>query len=164
MILTESDLDGIGGKLAGTGVSFALFSLTGMFGINLTQSRPRLSALGYLTAAVSLAAFLALSAVIWLDGSWDDKWRLICDIALFALGCGHASLLLGSTRENDSRIVRRVRAALLLALVVLYMMAIAEISANGENVGARPIAVVAVLYVLGTILLPLLRRSMPRLA
>ena len=51
-----------------------------------------------------------------------------------------------------------MRAGVILAITILCLMAVVEISSPGKDIGVRPIAVVAVLYILGTVLLPLLRQ------
>ena len=78
---------------------------------------------------------------------------------ILAIGAGHASLLLGSARAGEGESVRLVRIGVLAAIVILCTMAIVDISVRGRDIGVRPTAIVAVLYVLGTILLPLLRRA-----
>ncbi len=154
-------LDETGSKAIGTAVALALFSLTGVAGTNLARRRPRFALFGYLTAAVALAAFLAMTALIWNGDPTDDGWRIPIGTAILALGTGHASLLLGSARTEDGEAVSLVRAGVILAIAMLCSMAIVEISSSGMDIGVRPIAVVAVLYVLGTVLLPLLKRATP---
>jgi peptidoglycan/LPS O-acetylase OafA/YrhL len=156
-----SELDETGGKAIGTAVALAFFSLTGVAGTNLARRRPRFALFGYLTAAVALAAFLAMMALVWSDGLTGDGWRIPVYLTIVAFGAGHASLLLGSQQPRDSEAVRLVRAGVILAIAMLCAMAIVEISSPGPDIGTRLIAVVAVLYLLGTILLPLLRRASP---
>lgn len=154
-----SELDETGAQAIGTAVAFAFFSLAGVAGTNLARRRPRLALFGYVTAAIAVAAFLAMTALIWNGHSSGDGWRIPVYLTIVALGAGHASLLLGNARDDDSETVRLVRSGVLLAIAMLCTLAIAEISSPGKDIGLRPIAVVAVLYLLGTILLPLLRRA-----
>jgi hypothetical protein len=155
-----SELDETSGKAIGTAVALALFSLIGVAGTNLARRRPQLTLLGYLTATVSLFAFLAVTATVWNgDLSSDGGWRIAVDATILAIGSGHASLLLGSARAEDSEAVRLVRTGVILMIAMLCLMAIVEIASPGKDIGARAFAVVAILYVLGTILLPLLRRA-----
>ena len=46
-----------------------------------------------------------------------------------------------------------------LSIVVLTILAIVEISKPGQDVGIKPMAVFAILYVLCAALIPLLRRA-----
>jgi catechol 2,3-dioxygenase-like lactoylglutathione lyase family enzyme len=158
LILNGSGVDETSGRALGMAISVAFFSLTGVAGTNLANRRPEMSALGYATALVSGAALLAMFATIWSDDFQDDNWRLTADLTLVALAGGHASLLLGSARPEDSDAVRLVRIGVLSAIGILLAMAIAEISSPGEDLGWEPFGVLAVLYLLGTLVLPLLRR------
>ena len=159
VIATGSPLDETGGKAIATAVTVALCSLAGAMGTNLVRRQPGLALFGYLTAAVALVAFVSVTLAIWADGAQDGNWRVAAAASILAIGSGHASLLLASARAEDSDAVRLTRAGVLLAIALLCPMAIVEISSPGPDVGVRPIAVLAVLYLLGTVLLPLLRRS-----
>jgi hypothetical protein len=159
LILAGSDVDETSARAIGTAVALAVFSLTGMAGKSLASRRPDLSLLGYLTAAVSLAAFPAAANAIWDADLFGAGGTAAGDTLVLALAGGHASLLLGSQREEDGEAVRLVRAGVLAAIALLSLIAIVEISSDGEHVGAQAIAVLVVLYVLGTIVLPVLRRT-----
>jgi hypothetical protein len=78
---------------------------------------------------------------------------------VLALGGGHASLLLRGANEADADSVRAIRTVVLLAIAALCLMAVSEISSNGSQIDPRAFGVLAVLYLLGTVLLPLVRRS-----
>jgi catechol 2,3-dioxygenase-like lactoylglutathione lyase family enzyme len=159
LILSGSEIDDTSGKAIGTAVALAFFSLTGVAGSNLANRRPEFALFGYATATMSLIAFLAVLGAIWSSDLFDDDWRVAGDTIVLAIAAGHASLLLASVHDGDSEAVRLTRAGTLLAIGVLCLMAVVEISSQGEDVGPKAIGVVAVLYVLGTALLPLLRRS-----
>ena len=136
-------------------VALAFFSLTGVAGMSLVGRRSELWWFGYLTAIVSAGAFVVTVMAIWAD----DGWKLAGCVAVLALANGHTSLLLASQREDDSDAVRLLRGGVLGTLSLLCLMVVVELSSRGENVGIRAIAVVAVLYLLGAILLPLMRRA-----
>ena len=91
----------------------------------------------------------------------EGQWRLALSLAIVALGSGQTSQLLASARADDSDTVTLVRGGVIVAIGLLCTMTIVEISSPGPDVGARPIGAVAVLYLLGCILLPLLRRMGP---
>ncbi len=157
-IVGDSELDEASWKAIGTAIALAFFSLTAIAGTNLAARRPELSLFGYLTAILSIVAFVTMTSTIW-GNVLDSDWKGAGIATVLALASGHVSLLLGSARSEDSDTVRLVRGGVILAAAVLCLMAVVEISSRGEDVGIRTIAVVAVLYVLGTILLPLLRRA-----
>lgn len=158
LILNGSELDETSGRALAMAIAVAFFSLTAVAGTSLANRRPDVSALGYLTAIVSAAALLAVFATIWSDDFQDHNWRVTVDLTLVALAGGHASMLLGSARPEDSDTVRLVRTGVLITVGVLLLMAIAEISSPGEDLGWEAFGVLAVLYLLGTLVLPLLRR------
>jgi catechol 2,3-dioxygenase-like lactoylglutathione lyase family enzyme len=161
LILSGSGIDETSGRVIWTAVAVAFFSLTGITGTNLVQRRPRLAAFGYLTAMVSLVAFLTMAGSIWSDRVAGDDWKPAVYTLILAFAGGHASVLLAAAAERDSENIRLVRAGTILALALLVIMGCIEISSPGQDVGAQAIAVVAVLYVLGTISLALLRRVTP---
>ncbi|MGB7589212.1 MAG: VOC family protein [Solirubrobacterales bacterium] len=161
LILGGSDIDKTSGKAIGTAAVFAAFSLTAMVGASLGSRRSELAPFGYLTAAFSLAAFLAVTSAIWSADLFSDSWKVAGDTIVLAVSAANVSLLLGSTREEDSEAVRLVRAGGIVALSTLSLMAIVEISSPGKDIGVQPMAIAAVLYVLGMILLPLLKRLSP---
>ena len=101
-----SELDETGGKAIATAVALAFFSLTGVAGTTLARRRPRLALFGHVTAAVALAAFVMTTAQVWNGDLAGDGWRIPIDAAIFAIGTGHAALLLGSARTEDSEAVR----------------------------------------------------------
>jgi len=139
--------------------ALALLSLTAMSGRVLAERRPSLAPLGYATMVVSLAALVAVTVPIWSDAvSGDNGWRPAAYLLVLSLGGANACLLL-SIRGEGNDAFRLVRAGVIVAIVALCAMAIVEISAPSPDVSRRAMAVVAILYVLGTVLLPLLRRA-----
>lgn len=149
-------------RAIGSAVAIAFFSLTGVAGSNLAQRRPELSAFGFLTAAVSALAAVVMLISIWTDGLSGDSWRPAVYTGLLAFAGGHASVLLSSL--HDTANVRAIRNATLGALALLLTLTLIEMSSPGTDIGAQPIGVLAVLYVLGTIVVALLRRATPATA
>jgi peptidoglycan/LPS O-acetylase OafA/YrhL len=156
IVLSGSQLDDTSGKAIGTAVAVAFLSLTAVAGSQLTLRQPQLSLFGYLTVGVSGLALLVTFVAIW-SGFESDNWRPAIYCLIVAFACGHSSVLL-STAEPDDRI-SLVRAATVAALWLLVVMAIVEISSPGNDVDPQGFGVLAILYALGTVVLPLLRRS-----
>ena len=161
LILSGSDVDETGIKAIASAVAVAFLSLTAAAGLNLAGRKPQLTWFGYTTVLFSLAALLGILSALWSGDSGDAEEKVVAIAAVLALGSGHASLLLAGAKEEDPDAIRTLRLGVLLALALLCLLATIEIAFDGEDVGVQPIAVVAVLYALGTILLPLVRRGSP---
>jgi len=159
LIASGSDIDENSARAIGTASAIAFFGLTGAAGTNLARRRPELAWFGQLSAATAAIALLTMVGSIWSDGLSGDSWKPAVYTLIFAFATGHASVLLAAA--NDDENARLVRNGTLLALALLVVLAFAEIASPGRDVGAQPIGVIAVLYVLGTIVLALLRRTSP---
>jgi catechol 2,3-dioxygenase-like lactoylglutathione lyase family enzyme len=160
LVLSGTGVDETTGKVIGTAVALAFFSLTGVAGGNLGDRRPELAFFGVLTQAISAAAFLVTTTTIWSGSFLGDDWRPAVYTGVVAFGCGHASVLVAGSDANDTDEIRLVRAGTLLALLLLIGATIADTASRGSHQGEiKIIAVVAILYILGTIVLGLLRRS-----
>ena len=132
-----------------------VFSLVGLAGVWLSVRRPALAWLGYLTVVAGLAAFALIARKIWNgDGFFDDGWDLPSSVTLVALGLGQVSLLLGWGRQNGpSRWIALAASAAIATLAALGVLATAI---DDFDVGARVLGVLAIVYLLGIALLPLL--------
>ena len=124
----------------------------------LVRRRPEWALLGFLGILIAAIAFLSCIGAIWdvAQGSSQARW-LFGVSAVLAIACAHASLLLANARQGEADAVRLVRAGALGAMVLLVIMLCAEIVGRGHEVSWKAIGVFAVLYVLGTLLLPLVR-------
>ena len=159
VIASGSEIDDTGGRAIGTAAGVAFFSLTGVAGTNLAARRPRLLPIGYLTIAVSGLALLIFVFSLWAGELGDDNWRPAVYTGILAFALGHTSVLLAGADDGEPEAVRAVRMATLGALGLLVALVFVEIAEPGRDVGVQPIAVVAVLYLLGVLLIPLLQRS-----
>jgi catechol 2,3-dioxygenase-like lactoylglutathione lyase family enzyme len=139
-------------------VALGLLSLTAVGGSHLRLRQPRLALLGVATVVISALAFLAVTAAIWSEDDWEMAG--ICLVLAFA--CGHSSVLLAGIDDRDDDPVRFVRAGTIVALCLLALLLISELLESGDDVSIQAVGVVAVLYALGTLLLPLLRRAAPK--
>jgi catechol 2,3-dioxygenase-like lactoylglutathione lyase family enzyme len=163
LIVSGTGVDETTGKTFGTAVAVAFFSLTGVAGSNLGRQRPDLAVFGLGTLVISAIAFLVMTATIWSGSFLGDDWKPAVYTGVIAFGCGHASVLLAGSGAGDSDEIRLVRAGTLLTLLLLIGATVAETSSPGSHDGAaKLIGVLAVIYILGTIVLGLLRRSAPR--
>jgi catechol 2,3-dioxygenase-like lactoylglutathione lyase family enzyme len=160
VIGTGTELDETGGRLIGTAALLALCCLAGVAGTSLAARRPEWALLGYLTALAAAATFVATEFGIWSDDPGEGTWEAAGMLAVLGVAGAHTSLLLASARDRDPDPVRVVRAGTILVIWLLSLVAIAEISGNGD-IGERPLGILAVLYVLGVLVLPLLRRIAP---
>ena len=139
-------------------VAFVPFSLCGLAGLRLIERRPQLAIAGVITIGLAAIAFAMVVDRIW---SFEVYRRPESPevVALFALAAGQAAMLLSFERDDDTLLVRGVRYGAVAALAVAAVVAAIEISNPGRDVGIRPIAAAAVLYLLGVVLPPLLRRA-----
>lgn len=159
VILSGSRFDNDSARAVGMAVAVAGFTLTGAAGLGLARKRPGLALIGVLTAVLSLAAFLAVSALLWGDLGGGPDARVAGATIILALAGGHLSVLLASSQAADPEGLRLLRGGVVVCLGALALMAIVELAEHGEQLDWRLIGVVAVLYVLGTLLLPVVRHA-----
>jgi hypothetical protein len=160
IILSGSDVDDDSARGIGTAMALAFLSLTAVAGSHLSLRQPQLTLLGHATVLISAIAFLVTTAAIWSGG--DNNWKLAVYTLILAFACGHSSVLLASLDERDSDGVRMIRGGTLVALWLLVGLAIGAIASPGRDVSPKALGVVAILYALGALILPLLRRADPQ--
>ena len=81
-------------------------------------------------------------------------------LTLLSIGSGQVSLLFGLARgADDSDAVRIVRFAVVVPIVLLVGLAVSEIASPGSDISIRAFEVVALLYLVGIAVLPLLQRA-----
>jgi hypothetical protein len=152
-----SSIDQTSAETIGLTITFAFCSLTAAAGTGLVLRKPRLAPVGYLTVAVSVAAFLLTAGVVTtvLPGEW---WPLY--VLLAAFGSAHSSVLLAAGRPWHGLSFRLVQAGALITTWVMIALAVVDIAAFPDDppVGIEPLAVVGVLFALGTVVTLLLGR------
>jgi hypothetical protein len=162
IVLSGPAYDMTASRVVGVAVAIALYSLTATAGMKLVGRGPELVThlFGYAAVILSLLAFGEAIAALWAE-SWliDDQWRTAAETGLVALAAANISLLLASQRREDGVETHAARGVALLSIVGLSALALIEISESGRDLGLKPMAVFAVLYALGAVLIPLLRRA-----
>jgi len=157
LILNGSDVDETSGRLLGTVSALAVASLMASACLALVRRRPPLAAFGYVGILVAVVALALTVGLIWELGEDSGLARPAGVALVLAIASAHASLLLAYEREGESEAVRGVRLGTLGAMAILAALLCAEIVSPGEDVSWRAVGVFAVLYLLGTLLLPLMR-------
>lgn len=160
LILFGSDFSVTNGEIVQTVLVLAFTSVTGIAGSNLARQRSAHAAFGYLTMVVALVAFALVTISIWSGDAVDNR-KAIAYALVLAFATGHASYLLRAALD-ENRAIRWVRVGTILPLAVLVVMVFIDLSADHDEVGTNPISVTVVLYVLGVVLLPLVRRYSAR--
>lgn len=160
VILTSDPLDEESGKALASAVVLAFLFLVAAAGANLVERQPGIATIGYLTIAVAAAAFAITTYLVWKDffmsSSGTAHWAWYALIGAFALG--NTSALLAGHDDADADSVKLVRLGTVVVLWALVITVIAEIRVSGHDVNPQQMGVTAVLYGLGVLLLPLLRR------
>ena len=162
MILVLGGSDNDGAKALYVAISLALFSLTGAAGLRLAMRGPEVSTylFGYLTIAISAIAFGETVSAFWsADWLFGGSGRTAAQVTLATIAAANVSLLLSTERLEDGNGVHAARVGGVLSIVVLTVLAIVETSKPGHDVGIKPMALFAILYVLCATLIPLLRHA-----
>ena len=142
-----------------THVAIAAYSLFALAAAAVADRRPRAALAGWTVCGFGL--LIALLS-IWIEwtGENENLYRSTWILFVVAFTIAHASLLESRRRDSDGAAVRAVSAAT-LATVVLVGTLIAIGIGSAESVHdsyLRLLAVVGVLDVLGTLVLPIARK------
>ena len=161
-IFTSSRLDNPEhAKALETAVVVAFVSLPVGAGANLIVRQPGIAPFGYLTILVAVVALLLSADLIWLGGisveevTTLDRWTWYTLIG--ALASGIASMLFAGHDDRDADSVKLVRGMTVMALFGLFVAIIAEIRVPGQRVDPYLLGGLSVFFVLGMLVLPLLR-------
>ena len=160
MTLAGGDTSDSGLRAMLTALTVVFFLLTATAGATLSRSRADLAWFGVLTSALSIAALAGTVYAIW-GHPGEDAGKATGVAAVLALAGAHSSQLLGPRyRDGGSRIVllRNATLAMLAGLAGVIIVAIL----GGDTPGAKVIAIVAILYALASLVLPIARRSQGR--
>jgi hypothetical protein len=162
MVVVLGGSDNDGAKALYVAFSLAVFSLTAAAGLRLAMRGPEVVTyfFGYLTIAASAIAFGETVSAFWsADWLFGGSGKTAAEVTLGTLCAANVSLLLSTERLEDGVEVDGARVAAVISIVVLTVLALVEISKPGHDIGIKPMALFAILYVLCALLIPLLRRA-----
>jgi hypothetical protein len=153
-VLSDAQDGALAGKLIYATVVLTVFSLVSLAGVLLAVRRPVLAWLGYLTVVAGLVAVALIGRKIWNgDGFFDTGWEVPSSAALIALGLGQVSLLLGWMRQSGP--IRLIALAASAAIAALATLGVLATAIDDFEVSPRVLGVLAIVYLLGIGLLPL---------
>lgn len=153
-VMSEAEDGALTAKLIYATGALTVFGLVGLAGVSLSVRRPELAWLGYLTVVAGLAAFALIGRKIWNgDGFFDTGWEVPSSATLVALGLGQVSLLLGWVRQSGP--IRWIALAASAAIAALATLGVVATAIDDFEVSPRVLGVLAIVYLLGIALLPL---------
>lgn len=167
--IVAGGFDETDGRVIATSLGFAIASAVGASGAALRVRTPdgAKRMLGTATMALAALAFALFLAALWVEGAGEDTWRWVGCVALTALACSHASVVLGVARSGDGGLIRALStASIALAALDAYLgiMAVAGVVEEFDDRYAEIVAVLVILLLLTTVLPPILRRARPATA
>jgi hypothetical protein len=163
MIFTSSRLDNPEyGKALESAVFVAFLSLPIGAGANLIARQPGIAAFGYLTILAGVVALLLSADLIWvqglsIEGVTTNLERWVWYTLIGTLASGVASALLAGHDDGDAVSVKLVRGMTVFGLFGLFVAVIEEIRVRGDRVDPYLLGALSVFFVLGMLVLPLLR-------
>ena len=154
-VLSDAEDGTLAGKLLYATLVLTVFSLVSLAGVLLSVRRPELAWLGYLTVVAGLAAFALIARKIWNGDAFfsSSGWEVSSSATLIAFGLGQVSLLLGWVRHSGP--IRLIALAASAAIAALAALGVVEVAIDDFEVGGRVYGVLAIVYLLGFALLPL---------
>jgi hypothetical protein len=161
--LTGSDVDKESPQTMGTALTLLIFTILGSVGVALVRIQPRFTLLGMVTALLSLLSFGAIAVLIWSDSSPfsfgfnGTSWKAAGITALLSFATASTSALLMTQRAEEGGRVLLVRQTGIGALALFVGLMILAIVDSAVDIGARVYAIIAVIYVIATVLSILLR-------
>jgi hypothetical protein len=147
-------------KVVLTALAIAFYSVTALALASVMDTASRLVLVGWASAAIGLPVTAAL---IWSNwGHYDHalgRWVWVFLVVTFS--CAHAAVLIARRRPADPTSVRQVLQATLALITVVAAMVAIPAALDLSDVGhayVRLLGALFVLDVLGTVLLPILRK------
>jgi hypothetical protein len=158
VLILGSSTDDLSGKAIEAAVLFVLFGLCSMAGFLLIERQPQLILVGLLAIALSVATYFVVLDTLWSHDPFD-RHVSVETLVIITLVVGQVSMLLSFRRDDDGPLINTVLLGSLAMLALLCLLVIVEIASPGTDVGPKTFAILSVLYLLGALLPPLLRRA-----
>jgi hypothetical protein len=148
-------------NLVFTAVALVLFGFAAAVATSVIGVYP-LAWIGWLGLVVAVVGFGLTMGTLWSlpeEGEGNEALAKASGILfVFSIALADVSLMFGRLRSDDDRLVGWVIGATLLAVLALAaLFTIAILEEVGSDAYYRAVAVVAVLWALGTAVVPLLR-------
>jgi hypothetical protein len=147
----------VNSKVFAAVILFVFFSLSFLAGLFLIERQPHLTVFGGMTIGLSVAAYVVALDTFLSSEPFPTGHDSVLTLAIIALAAGQTSMLLSFRRVDDSPVVNAVVLGSIVALALLAILVIVEISHPGTDIGRKTFAIVSVLYLLGVLLPPCLR-------
>jgi hypothetical protein len=153
VIITGSEHDPATQKTLGTAAAVAFFTPLVAAGLAFSRRRPELGLIAHLGVAVALAGFAVVAVSVWSEELFGGEWRPAAYALVLALAGGQVAVLLALADPGDGNGLRLLRAVTIGALGIFVALVISEISGSGDETDVKGMAVAAVIYGAGTIVL-----------
>jgi hypothetical protein len=164
-VTSGDEIDDTTARVLASALTLAIYLVMALAGNALRESGEPWAWLGAL--AVLLCAGGAVMA-IWLwwlidtRGDEDSVARAAGILALYALATSHGSLLVRRIAQRSEAGTLARYATFALGLVLATVLTGALLSEDGDAIDTELLAIIAILYALGTVISPLLRLAEPK--
>ena len=147
-------------KVVLTALAISVYSVTALAVASVMDTASRLALTGWASAVLGLPVSAAL---IW--SNWDHYdhalkgWAWVFGVV--SVSCAHAAALIARRRPSDTTSIRNTLQATLVLIAVVAAMVAIPTALHLSHVGhayTRTLGALFVLDVLGTVLLPILRK------
>jgi hypothetical protein len=148
-------------RILATTFAVVVYSATSLAGLTLI-GRGKAAVFAFLAIGASIAGFIAAMAFIWSESPSDSDgtWKAEFMFLVVALAAADAALLILRQRQTDAPAVEALVVCTIGAMAVLASMTVMAILKELEDEGYyRFLAVIAVLWMLGTFLIPIVRKA-----
>ena len=156
-ILADAQINETTARVLLTTGALTLYSLAALAAHALVTRRPELATLSVLGLGTSAIGLVTALIAIWIDQPGQDGVvQAALALLVATLAIAHASLLLRAPDDDSgASLLRRVTVGLGGVLSTLLILPL--VAGGGDLFHARAVAVVAVLFLLGNAVVPLLR-------
>jgi hypothetical protein len=161
VVLLSGDFGETDARIVGTALAMVAFSSASLAGFSLRR-RAISVVVSYACIAASALGFVAWVNLIWSDSGFDSDgtWKPAVVLLILTVAVTQASLLILGARDTENRSVQAALGSTLAMIVVLSsMLVIALLKEIEDETYYRFLGAVTILWALGTILVPVLRRA-----